>query len=45
MLTSRGNGDCVTFISMKALGLLAVYQGFLLEASWSSFSGEVILPF
>ena len=27
-MTAYGNGECVKFISLKALGLLAVYQGF-----------------
>ena len=31
VLTTYGNGECVKFISMKAWGLLVVYQGFYLE--------------
>jgi hypothetical protein len=29
-MTAYGNGECVKFISMKALWLLAVYQEFYL---------------
>ena len=31
-LTGYGNGECVKIISMKAWGLLPVYQGFYLVA-------------
>ena len=39
MLTAYGNSDCVKFISMKAWGVLAVYQGFYL--GWARVFSEL----
>ncbi len=51
VLTGYGNGDCVKFISMKAWGLLTVYQGFYLwwarvalGVKWGGVVAVRILP-
>jgi len=34
-MTAYGNGECVKFISVKAWGVLVVYQGFCL--GWGDY--------